>query len=113
MKTAQVEVGGPVVAIAGEQAAGLAQFGFVALTLLVPGLCGLARDLPLLLQQLVLATQASQFGLLVDLDLTDLGQLGPAGIELREHTGLAELCVFQAFLQQRLFALFAGQPALQ
>ena len=89
------------------------QFGFVAFAMLIPGLRRLTGNLPLLLQQLVLTTQAGQLGLLLHLDLADLGQLGATGIELSQQTGLAQLRMLQAFLQQRLLALRASQPALQ
>jgi hypothetical protein len=74
------------------------QFGFLLLTLLLPGQGGLTGDLPLVLQQFGLAPLGRQLGLLVGLDLADLGQFLAAFIELRTQTSLRQLRIAQALL---------------
>ncbi|MNQ03576.1 hypothetical protein D3C85_162790 [compost metagenome] len=89
------------------------QFGFLLLTLGMPGQGGLAGDLPLVLEQFALAPLGRQLGLLVGLDLADLGEFLAAFIELRTQTGLGQLGTAQALLQQAGFELRTGRTPLQ
>ena len=91
----------------------LRRLSFLLLALAVPGLGGLAGDLPLMLEQLGFAAQRGQFGLLIGLDLADLGDFFAAIIQLRGQPGLGQLRVAQTFLQQAELQLLAGQAALQ
>jgi hypothetical protein len=76
------------------------QLGLLLLALLLPGNSGLAGDLSLMLQQLGLTPLGRQLGLLVGLDLADLGELLATLIKLRTQAGLGQLGTGQTFLQQ-------------
>ncbi|MDT4817547.1 hypothetical protein FQZ97_506260 [compost metagenome] len=90
-----------------------AQLALLLLALQRPGLRGLAASAPVDLQQLALAAQRGQFGLLGGLLLAQLGDLAPVVVELRAEAVLGQLRMAQALFQQRRLGTLARQQAVQ
>ena len=75
-----------------------ADFSFLLFALIAPSLSGFAGDLPLLLEQVSFTAKRRQFGLLIGLDLADLGDFLATIIQLRRQAGLSQLRIIQTLL---------------
>ncbi|MDT4848748.1 hypothetical protein FQZ97_828480 [compost metagenome] len=86
-----------------------AQFGLLALALLVPGLQGLAGALALDAEQLGLAAQGRQFGLLGGIELAEFAVFLTAVVQLHGQAILGQLGIGQAFFEQGLIGQQGGK----
>ncbi|MNF85263.1 hypothetical protein D3C84_676510 [compost metagenome] len=82
-----------------------AQFGLLALALLVPGLQGLAGALALDAEQLGLAAQGRQLGLLGGIEVAEFAVFLAAVVQLHGQAVLGQLGIGQAFFEEGLFGL--------
>ena len=89
-----------------------AQFGILALTLLVPGQQGFPGALALDTEQLGFAAQGCQFGLLGGIEVVELAIFLATVVQLDGEAILGRLGIGQALFEQGLFGLQGSELAL-